>query len=37
MEISPVFIEMLRFKGRSKFGRSKGNVRDTPNFLGHDC
>jgi len=40
IEISQVFIELLGFKGRSKFGRNEGNIRDrliTVYFLGEDC
>jgi len=39
IEISQVWIEILGFKGGSKFSRSKGNVRGrliTINFLGDD-
>jgi len=38
-EISQVFMEILGFKGGSKFSRSKGNVRErliTVNFVGND-
>jgi len=40
IEISQVFIEILGFKGGSKFSRREGNVPCrliTVNFLGNDC